>query len=104
MAVSFGVVTAPGSYGLAQNVETTDTVEMSVAKSALGVGTNEKAHTRKKSISFEYVLDGTPPAAGSTITVDTVAYTVTSTKLSETNDDFKKMSVEAETNVVAMPT
>ena len=104
MAVQFGVVTAPGSYGLIQNFEVTDTVEIAVAKSALGVGTNESAHSRKKSVSFEYVFDGTAPAAGSTITISTVVYTITSCKLTETNDDFKKMSVEAETNVVAMPT
>jgi hypothetical protein len=100
MAVSFGVSSFPliTAYGIAQNVEISDDCGMATRKNANGDITHSKAFSRIKKASFEVICDGDTPMAGDWIYLELGGdqYRITSAKFIESNEDFKRLQVEAE--------
>jgi hypothetical protein len=99
MAVQFGVVTAPGSYGYIQSFTSTQTEEIGEARDANGDVAAYNQYNEQEEIQFEYVYSGTAPAIGATLTItvegSSTKYIVTQRALTESNTDYKKMSVTA---------
>jgi hypothetical protein len=96
MAVQFGVVSAAGSFGYIQNFSSNLSADRAYALDENGDTKAAQTHNKKEEISFEYVFSGTAPAVGDTLTISTVKYTVLTVNMTESNTDFKRMSVTAE--------
>ena len=95
MAVQFGVVTTPGSYGYIQNFSVNKTTEVGEARDENGDVAAYNCYNEKKECSFEYVFDGTAPSAGDTLQADDTNYFVlTSVTLTEDNQGYKTLSCQ----------
>jgi hypothetical protein len=99
MAIQFGVVTAPGSYGYIQSFASTQTEEIGEARDANGDVAAYNQYNEQEEISFEYVYSGTAPAIGATLTITVEGasrkYIVTQRGLTESNTDYQRMSITA---------
>lgn len=96
MAYQFGVATAPGSYGKIQSFTSSKSGERGYAPDENGDVAAANTYNEKEEVSFEYIFDGTAPVVGVTLTIGAVKYTVLTVELTESNTDYKKMSVTAE--------
>lgn len=92
MALSFGVASSVGSYGELQNITLTNTCEIGEARDEAGDVCDYTAYNEKMEVSGEYVFDGTAPLAGAVITAATYKIVLTEVTVTESNQDYKKMS------------
>jgi hypothetical protein len=101
MAVQFGIVTTPTTYGFATSVERTQSNDEATYADADGDVLAMKLFNPTEEITIEatYESTATLPAMGAsiTLTVDSVStkYNVTGIKHQETNDDFRKATITA---------
>ncbi len=101
MAVQHGIVNVGTTYGWATSVERNRTIETALYADADGDSKGYDCYDAKEEITIEAVYEATaaPPTIGNTITltIDTAStkYLVQSVKETETNDDFRKVSISA---------
>ena len=101
MAVQFGVVNQGTVYGFATNVERTRSVDEATYADADGDVLGHKTFNPSEELTIEATYESTalPPTIGTTVTLtmDSVStkYNVTGIKDTETNDDFRKVSITA---------
>jgi len=93
MAVQFGVVTAPGSFGFIQNFSRTETSDLGEARDENGDVATFNVYNERFECSFEYIFEGTAPVVGDALTADgTNSFLITGVTETEDNQDFKKLS------------
>ncbi len=95
MAYQFGVASAPGSYGYIQNYSSNLASELGEARDENGDVAEINHYNETEEVSFEYVFDGTAPAVGDVLTIDTVKFSVLTVNMVESNTDYKRMTVTA---------
>jgi hypothetical protein len=101
MAVQFGIVSSTTTYGFATSVERTQSVEEATYADADGDVKGYAAYNENEEITIEATYESTtpPPTIGSevTLTIGGVSskYFVTGIKDTETNDDYRKVSITA---------
>ena len=96
MAIQFGVASVGGTFGYIQNFTKTDSADRAYAQDENGDTAAANTYNEKVEVKFEYIFDGTAPTVGSTITINTVKYTVISVEMVESNTEYKKLNVTAE--------
>jgi hypothetical protein len=86
---------AEGTYGLLQNFNENESADESVALDASGNVADQQIYNKVSEITCEYVFDTTSsaPAVGDTVSIGTNNYTVMSVGKTETNNDYKKLSL-----------
>lgn len=103
MARVFGVVTSAAGLtaGIAVNSMTiTSASESAEARDATGKVTDIKAYSVNTTLSATGVMDseaGTLVTAGSSITIDSVAYLIDNVSKSETNTGYVTVTISAKT-------
>ena len=98
MAVQFGVVNTATTYGYATSVERSRSVEEATYSDADGDVAGYSAYNETEEVTIEATYDATAlPTIGDvmTLTMDLAStkYFVTGIKDTETNDDYRKVSI-----------
>ena len=101
----FGVTTS-GSWGIFQSVSHNDSGELAEARGADGKIVEMQTYSVSNEKQFEVLLDSTValPKIGEVLTVDTWKGIITSVALSESNTEYQKLSVTAQTKDEFVPT
>jgi len=101
MAVQFGIVNSPTTYGYATSVERSRSVDEATFADADGDVKGMKLFNATEEITIEatYESASAAPTIGTTITLTmdsaSTKYGVTGIKINETNDDFRKVTITA---------
>ena len=85
------------TYGVVQNKNNNKSAEVAEARDHRGRVIAQRAYSKGTEVQMDVLFDtdATLPAAGETVTVDTVSYLVTSCNETESNTEFKKASITA---------
>ena len=88
---------ATATYGVIQNKSDNGSAEIAEARDHVGKVIKQKAYSKSKEVQFEALFDSaaTLPSPGDTVTLDTVAYLVSSCNVTSSNTDFKKVNITA---------
>jgi len=93
MALSFGV-TSTGGYGVLQSLSESSTAEIAEARDENGKVTDQKAYSKTNEATAEGIFDGDSVAdAGASLTVGSLTGLITSVSKTESNTDYKRVSV-----------
>ena len=93
MAVSFGV-TSTGGYGVLQSLSESTTAEIAECRDEDGLVTNQQAYSRTAEATTEGVFDSDSlSGAGASLTIGTLTGLITSESFTETNTDYKRVTV-----------
>ena len=95
MAVQFGITRDSGTYGVVQNVETEDSIDTATYSDADGDVAAAHAFNRKQTLKCDFIYDSSsaPPAAGDTITINSLSWQTDSVTETEVTDDYRKVSI-----------
>ena len=88
---------ATTTYGIIQSMSKNETAEIAEARDHEGKVIEQKAYSKGTEVQIEALFDSTAtlPTAGSTVTIDTVEYLVSSCNVTSSNTEFKKASITA---------
>jgi hypothetical protein len=93
MALSFGV-TSTGGYGVLQSLSETQTAEIADARDATGKVTDQQAYSKTAEATAEGLFNGDSlGGAGTSLTIGSVVGLITNQSITETNTDYKRVSV-----------
>jgi hypothetical protein len=101
MAIQFGIISCADTYGLATSVERSQSVEEATYSDADGDVAGYSAYNKAEEVTIEATYESTTPVptigASVSLTVGGVTkfYLVTGIKDTETNDDYRKVSITA---------
>lgn len=93
MALSFGV-TSTGGYGVLQSLSETETAEIADARGEDGLITDQQAYSKTAEATAEGLFNSdTLGGAGTSLTIGSVTGLITNQSITETNTDYKRVSV-----------
>lgn len=92
--IAFGVG-AEATIGIVQSTNNNSTAEVAEARDENGKVIAMKAYSVSKEVTVEALIasGATPPAAGTSCTLDGVTGVVTASNVTKSNTDFQKVSV-----------
>jgi hypothetical protein len=91
--VSFGIVGGVTcAYGTVNTAGQGDSIEVALARNALGVVTNMQAHGKTSTAQLSGVFTGTAPLAGASLTIFSVDGLADSVEVTEENTGYTMVS------------
>ena len=92
MSFQRGITSTAGSYGKIQSYEANNSVQIAEIRDENGEVSGTETYDEKIEVSFEYVFSGTAPKAGDTLTVTDGKIIISSVRMIESNQDWKRMN------------
>ena len=94
---NIGVASYSDTNALVQSIQFQGETDEYEAKDENGITAAHVVTNERKRVTIELIIKAayTPPAIGSTITIDSTSYKVLNSTITESNTDFKKATVNA---------
>lgn len=100
MAKVFGIVAADvtdmTSYGVLQEVDSSDSVEVAEARDEDGYITDMIAYSKTEEKTYNYVVNGTKPTVGSVWVSGTLNFLITAVSQKHSNTEFSSGTLTAQ--------